>query len=184
MKLASKEYTLELFEHHQENLHWGTSGGGHAHKVVDLIDELGIDTILDYGCGKCTLEAAVIEVLDEEFFIWYNYDIAIEGLTTPIHSELVVCTDVMEHVEEEYVENVLAHINSLSEMAVYLYISCMPAGEKLSDGRNAHITQKSIDWWIEKIDRLIDGEKKYDKLIGRRDNRRRQDLALGVTIIK
>jgi len=44
---------------------------------------------------------------------------------------------------------VISEIYSKSDKFVYLGISNEPASSFLPDGRNAHVTQKSLDWWIE-----------------------------------
>jgi hypothetical protein len=63
--------------------------------------------------------------------------------------DAVICTDVLEHIEEEDVADVIREIYSKSDKFVYLGISNEPASSHLPDGRNAHVTQKSLDWWIE-----------------------------------
>jgi len=63
--------------------------------------------------------------------------------------DAVICTDVLEHIEEEDVADVIQEIYSKANKFVYLGISNEPASSYLPDGRNAHVTQKSLDWWVE-----------------------------------
>ena len=79
-----------------------------------------------------------------------NYD-PVTYPSPPDPHELVLCIDVMEHVEEGSVGAVLSHIRSLMRRAAYFVISCQPAIKVLADGRNAHITIKSPDWWTAKL---------------------------------
>ena len=60
-------------------------------------------------------------------------------------------TDVLEHIEEENLDAVISEIYSKADKFVYLGICNSPANSILPDGRNAHVTQKELDWWLEKI---------------------------------
>jgi len=158
MNTISKDYKKLLTEHHKEKEGWGTSGVVHLKKVLDLIHSTSSKSVLDYGCGKGTLGDRVKDKLTE--IDWLDYDPAIKGKKKKRKSDLVVCTDVMEHVEEEFVDAVLSDISELSNVA-YVHIACGAAGEILADGRNAHITQRSIEWWQDKIEHNMEGAKKY-----------------------
>lgn len=79
-----------------------------------------------------------------------NYDPATYP-DLPSPHELVLCIDVMEHVERESVPEVLKHIRSLTKKAAFFVISCQPAIKKLEDGRNAHITIEPPHWWEERL---------------------------------
>jgi 2-polyprenyl-3-methyl-5-hydroxy-6-metoxy-1,4-benzoquinol methylase len=69
----------------------------------------------------------------------------------PKPCDLVVCTDVLEHVEEDKIDSVLDHIFRLSAKSTYLVISTKPAKTILPDGRNAHLIIRPLDWWMKKI---------------------------------
>ena len=60
-----------------------------------------------------------------------------------------------EHIEPEYIDNVLSHILSLSNNYIWLRIDTKPARKILPDGRNAHLIQESPEWWTNKISKLI-----------------------------
>ena len=68
-----------------------------------------------------------------------------------IPAELVICTDVLEHIEPELIDNVLKHIESLTLKTAYLIIDTLPAQKNLPDGRNAHLIIENQDWWTNKI---------------------------------
>ena len=61
-----------------------------------------------------------------------------------------MCIDVMEHVQEDKVEEVLADIFNFAD-DVFLAISCYPATQTLLNGKNAHYTIKEPQWWKEKL---------------------------------
>lgn len=66
---------------------------------------------------------------------------------------MVLCLDVMEHIEPELLDNNLAHIKSLTKMVATMTIATVQAQKTLSDGRNAHLIVKPKDWWIEQLRR-------------------------------
>jgi len=70
--------------------------------------------------------------------------------------DYIVCTDVMEHVEEQFVMPTLLTIKNLARFAVLFNIACVPCTSTLPDGRSTHITVRDPDWWVERIDPLFD----------------------------
>jgi len=64
---------------------------------------------------------------------------------------MVACIDVLEHIEPDYLERVLDHLASLAEGVIFLSIDTGPAQKVLSDGRNAHLIQQPMSWWMPKI---------------------------------
>jgi hypothetical protein len=63
----------------------------------------------------------------------------------------VICTDVLEHIEEEDLDAVIKEIFSKANKFVYLGICNIPADSFLPDGRNSHVTLKSFNWWVDKV---------------------------------
>lgn len=145
MNLFSPEYAKLQNNFHRDRPDYGTSGSNYADQILQMANSLQTRSVLDYGCGKCTLQKSLP-------FPIQNYDPFIkEHSARPQPADIVVCTDVMEHVEEEYVDNVLADISSLCKKAVFFEIATGPAKKVLPDGRNAHITQHDINWWMYKL---------------------------------
>jgi Methyltransferase domain len=104
---------------------------------------------LDYGCGKSLLAKAL------PWPIW-EYDPAIPGKEeSPRAADLVVCTDVLEHIEPEKLPFVLDDLRRCVKKVGYFLIHTGPAAKKLSDGRNAHLIQKSRDWWEKKLGKFF-----------------------------
>lgn len=128
--------------------------GGSGHRWVDLIhpllDKYQIRSLLDYGCGQEKLW----ESLQEKgvSIAYVGYDPCLKGKDhQPVPAELVTCTDVLEHVELEYLHNVLSHIYSLTEKVAFFNIALHPANKLLPDGRNAHLIQKPKEWWLTQL---------------------------------
>lgn len=140
--LISADYAKLNEQLHQSRPDYGTSGKQWAAKVARLARQVGATSILDYGCGKQTLKAALPD--------WrvIGYDPAVPGLDTPPHpADLVVCTDVLEHVEPEHIDAVLDDLCRLAQKAAFVTVATRPAVKTLADGRNAHLTVQPLAWW-------------------------------------
>lgn len=103
------------------------------------------DTLLNYGCGKSQLSA------DSDVSV-VNYDPAIPGLDSPPNpADIVICTEVLEHVEPDCLEAVLDDLQRLTKKYAFLVIPSGPAVKCLADGRNAHLIQERYRWWLPKL---------------------------------
>ena len=152
-RLISPEYRAIQEKAHNDGRHYGIQGHLFAGHVQKLAEGIAAKSILDYGCGKRTLEKAMLQKWKgAPVCEWTNYDPCIpEFANTRKPAELVVCTDVMEHIEPDLVDNVLRDIASLTLKAAFFSIANRPATRILSDGRNAHLIQKPYTWWIQKL---------------------------------
>lgn len=144
--LITPEYRELNRQLHKDNEHYGTSGQNWRNAVREL-SEFGRLGILDWGAGKCTLAKA----LGPAYRVT-NYDPCIEGLDTPpTPHDVVVCGDVMEHVEPDLVMNVLREIRKNMKVRGLFVIGMMPAKKTLADGRNAHLSLHTQEEWVEKL---------------------------------
>jgi len=144
MSLISESYRQQNKQLH-EGQKYGTSGHKRLREVLSLAESLDTRDILDYGCGQKSLEESL-------GFPIHNYDPCIAGLDSPPEpADLVVCNEVLEHVEPEFIDNVLDDIKRVAKRAAYLIIPTGPALKFLLDGRNAHLIQKGVTWWMPKI---------------------------------
>lgn len=144
--LITPEYRELNRQLHQTSEKYGTSGHNWRAVVRDIADH-GRLSILDYGCGKATLALS----LGPAYRVT-NYDPCIEGLDTPPEPhDVVVCGDVMEHIEPELVMNVLRDIRRLTRVRALFVIGMQPAMKTLADGRNAHLSLHTLDEWKAKL---------------------------------
>lgn len=146
-ELISAPYRALNAQLHQDNLGYGV-GGGHYAPIVEKLLAKGQGTlrsVLDYGCGKGYLAHAL------SFPIW-EYDPAIPGKdTSPRPADLVMCTDVLEHIEPDKLGAVLADLARCVQQVGYLVIHTGPAAKTLADGRNAHLIQQPRAWWEQQL---------------------------------
>lgn len=142
--LASPEYRAQLQTKHR-GMRWGKSGASHAPEVLAFATELGATSVLDYGAGRATLAAALptLKVCD--------YDPGTAAHDLPKPADLVVSTDVLEHVEPDKVDAVLQHQYLLARKGAYFVIALGAARELLPDGRNAHLLIQPAEWWLAKL---------------------------------
>ena len=130
---------------HSENPAYGISGSKRAEVVRKLVDKIKPQTVLDYGCGKGTLAAAL------PFPIW-EYDPCVPGKDTPPRpADLVICTDVLEHVEPECLDMMLLDLARCTLQVCYAVINTGPAQKSYADGRNAHLIQQPMAWWQDRL---------------------------------
>lgn len=131
---------------HKNLASFGSGACMYIDEVCLIIDYLKPKTVLDYGCGKANLiKELVHRYPDVEF---YGYDPAIEGRNKlPIDkADLVINTDVLEHIPEEELPNVVKNISSISENAFFGLHHAL-AYTILPNGENAHCTVKPPIWY-------------------------------------
>ena len=139
---------------HEITPRYGVSGANHAARVfmagAQIVRKFGKCDILDYGCGKETLRTAMEDAFPPiSGMTLRGYDPGRLGFDTePKQAQVVVCTDVMEHIEPQCVDAVLRHICELTEHVAIIDVSLIPAQKTLPDGRNAHISIHNKDWWL------------------------------------
>lgn len=122
-------------------------------EISILIDYLKPKTVLDYGCGKGLLIKSLADKYkDIDFF---NYDPAIDEYNhiDKDQYDLLINTDVLEHIPEDSIDEVLKHMHKLSRN-VFFNLHHGPAVYKLPNGENAHCTIQPKQWYRNKIRNL------------------------------
>lgn len=101
-------------------------------------------SILDYGCGQSRL----LEALDPGGARLVRYDPAIPAYAAPPSGpvDLLVNVDVLEHIPERDLDEVVGHMASLCRNAL-LVVDTLPAAAVLPSGENAHCTLHPHAWW-------------------------------------
>ncbi|MDG2242078.1 MAG: hypothetical protein P8L66_01140 [Rhodospirillaceae bacterium] len=151
--LISDEYRALNVQLHENEL-YGMSGAKYANDVIKICASNNFKTVLDYGCGKGRLKAALSHF--ENGITVHEYDPAIPGKDLePPKQDLVVCSDVLEHVEPECLDSVLEHIAEKG-FGAYFTIGTTAALKSLPDGRNAHLTIQPGDWWVKFLSKTFD----------------------------
>ncbi len=131
---------LELYKTmHKMNTSYGGGGIDCIAAISALIDFLKPKTILDYGCGKGGLVKALAEKYPNVKV--YGYDPAVEKFSKmPVDkADLVVNTDVLEHIPEDELPETVARIASISQN-VFFHLHHAKAASILPNGENAHCT--------------------------------------------
>jgi hypothetical protein len=143
--LTSTGYREQLNQLHKQRT-WGADGAKHTKAVQEIIVEFSPATILDYGCGANRLAESLAPIRVS------GYDPGIpDRAKMPKPCDLVVCTDVLEHVEPEKLDAVLDHLYRITGRVGYFVISTKPANAVLPNGRNAHLSIHPADWWRQKL---------------------------------
>jgi len=142
MALITSEYAALQTAFHEQRPDYGVSGSKYVEPVLNFAEKLKTRDILDYGCGKATLQKGLP-------FPIQNYDpCRLEYTRRPTPANLVVCTDVLEHIEIDCLKDVLDDITSLTLQVLFVNVACRPAKKFLPDGRNAHLIQETPNWWL------------------------------------
>ncbi|MFZ3320998.1 MAG: hypothetical protein WA190_01425 [Usitatibacter sp.] len=145
----TEEYRKLQQELHK-NPNYGVASLEFAPYVASLMKQTGTRSLSDYGAGKQNLlrGLAAQGVKPEQYF---PYDPAFPDYGQPRSADLVCCIDVLEHIEPDLVENVLAELGSITTKFGFFSVHQGPAGKVLADGRNAHLIQKPTSWWLPRM---------------------------------
>ncbi len=140
--LITPEYQALQSQFHLARPDYGISGSKYVEPVLSFAEKLQTRDILDYGCGKATLQKGIP-------FPIQNYDPCnAEYERRPTPATIVVCTDVLEHIEIDCLKAVLDDIRELTKQLLFVNVACRPAKKFLPDGRNAHLIQENPNWWL------------------------------------
>jgi hypothetical protein len=150
--LITPEYQQALLDIHA-TAQWGDTAGKYAgDSIVELLkDHPEIETILDYGCGEGTLREWVEDKGIHKD--WTLYDPGMWDFKNKPKGkfDLVITTDVLEHVEEIMLNNVIKHLRELTGRFLYNEIACYFCSVRFGSGpyigQDLHINVKAPDQW-------------------------------------
>src|SRR5262245_35209573 len=114
----------------QRELHrdpnYGVASIHFAPIVKKCLDMSRAKSISDYGAGKQGLWVA-LQTLGVHNVEYRPYDPAFPEYGLPRPADLVCCIEVLEHIEPEFVESVLAELRSITTGFGFLTIATGPA---------------------------------------------------------
>lgn len=144
-RTLSKHYRKLNSKLHATAPHYGRSGHLHADAIRTLMVEFETCDVLDYGCGKCTLQEAL--------GIWIrNFDPCVLELSAPPEpADIVACIEVLEHIEPFYLSAVLADLRRLTKRVMFCTVATVESTKLLADGRNAHLIVQPELWWLDRL---------------------------------
>lgn len=156
MKL--ERYISPKYLQAQKELHKNPKGyGGRGDKWASAVKHLArcfkCKSVLDYGCGRGTLAQKLYKLKADGVEV-FEYDPAIYGKhSIPKYKsfDLVVCTDVLEHIEPDKLAVVIEHLQELTNKVLFLVIATRPSNKFFPDGRNVHLIIEPDSWWKERI---------------------------------
>lgn len=151
MTTITEDYRALNAELHRTRADYGRRGYRHADRVIKLIKHFEATSVLDWACGKGTLAPALRE--RGVTIPIGEYDPGMPGKDTPPEpADVLVCTDALEHIEPECLDDVLAEITRLTLKVGHLVIATQPDRTKLlPDGRNPHLIVQPAGWWRERL---------------------------------
>ena len=152
MKTLSEEYLRVLEETHRvakqrNGVGWGNTSAGPFYKqIIALLQRYEVTEVLDYGAGAGRLKTALAK--DMPHVTVHEYEPARPEISAPPEPcNFVVCNDVFEHVEPEYLDAFFDDLQRVVAGKAYFTVCMTPAQRILVDGRNAHLIQKPYSWW-------------------------------------
>jgi len=152
MKTISEEYRQVLIQTHKKYKGtWGNSGLRlWSNAFLGIMRFQKFNRVLDYGAGWGMVKDGLSKTHPHIEVIEYEPARA-EVAASPEPCEMVICHDVLEHVEPEYLDNVIADLKRVTLKWGHFSVSTKPAVARLSDGRNAHLIVENFEWWIMKL---------------------------------
>ncbi len=154
MSITEKDALIDQYKVIHAQQAYGNTSGKNIPYVRPWIRQLRPRTVLDYGCGQSDLEKDFAPVGVTTFV---KYDPAIPHLANKPEGtfDCVLCTDVLEHIEEKDLAEVIGEIRHYGPKAI-LIVDTVLARQKLPDGRNAHVTVRSKKWWRAEFQKYYD----------------------------
>ena len=152
--LITEEYRQELIKL-RKNKTWGNSGSNYYNRIYHYAHKYKCKNVLDYGAGLQAIEELDNTLPNKKYTKKLNvtsYDPGIESIkNNNIPKDFLCCCDVLEHIEPEFLDNVLDDILRCTLSKGFLAISCKEAKTILPDGRNAHLIIEPFTWWRNKL---------------------------------
>lgn len=147
-----------LHANRSKNKKWGsTSARNFGDEVTKFLNsKVRVKSLLDFGSGQGSMKLWLDEYLTTKVrnnLEIFEYDPGIPGkdILPSKQFDLIISSDVLEHVEPEMIDETIAWMQSHSDRFLYHHIACDPAGITLPDGRNVHLITEDLKWWMKKF---------------------------------
>ncbi len=158
----------------------GTSLQKWIFTIRNIIIKHKIKSLIDFGCGKAIRYIDICKITDKttgqkkiyknvaDYWGIRDYVLYDPGVTAfskfpNSQKDLVICTDVMEHIPAQDTIKLLTEIYELANKAVFFAIEINNvSNKKLSDGRDVHINLKTKEEWNKIFQNIF---KKFPKII-------------------
>ena len=147
--MAGNKELIQQYKNIHSSRAYGNTSVKNLRFIGPEIEILKPASIIDYGCGQSNL----VDLLGGSYTLEkYRYDPAIPEYSElpPKKVDLLVNIDVLEHIEEHDLDDVLEEMSSICTNALII-VDLKPAELTLEDGRNAHVTLRSAEWWKERL---------------------------------
>lgn len=138
---------------HAQGKFMGLSVMKFADDLASMIKGTGFETCLDFGAGGGH-QYLPPHSLDKKLGLDVTcYDPAVPGMDVLPRGQfdLVICSDVLEHIPEDELPDFIKTVFSKASRLVFFTVCCREAKKSLPDGRNVHVTIKPLEWWCAKI---------------------------------
>jgi len=114
-------------------------GTGRAGMALALA---GLDvTLIDFAPNCLDGEARALRFLEADL-----------TQSLPVEADWGYCCDVMEHIPESLVDDVLAHISRAVRKGAFFSIAFHPDAFGHYIGRRLHVTVRPQEWWMERLE--------------------------------
>lgn len=117
-----------------------------VNEVSVFIEFLKPKVILDYGCGKGALVKELQKLYPKIDIYGYDPAISENDILPNIKPDLIINTDVLEHIPEQELPEVIKRISMIGTNC-FFYLHHKEAAQILPNGENAHCTIKPPIWY-------------------------------------
>jgi hypothetical protein len=117
-----------------------------------------ITTMLDFGCGKAALEPWLAKHYPDIKYTGYDPGIPGKDTMPSGQFDIVVTSDVLEHIEPEVLDVTIQKLASLAKYVQFNDIACSPTHKLFASGpykgQDLHLTVEEPEWWRKKFQRV------------------------------
>jgi hypothetical protein len=145
----------ELLQQGHLNPKWMKGQNALPSAIESFLIQYQATSMLDFGCSQGGLLRSVQERFPNIDVKGYDPGIPKFEVLPDQLFDVIVSTDVLEHIEPSCIDLTLETIGKKFSKACYLIIASYPAKKKLADGRNAHLIIEGFDWWRDKLEKNI-----------------------------